>query len=341
MQIREIPIGEGTITEYSLRDSPPLSQPAKEPSVQKPAIRQKSLRLEDFARLYHNEELIEVEGRKYPFVLINQFDDLRTQSIHLSPEPYAIPERFRRFAEEFLKTKLSSGSFNGGCIGIADIQTNGGETRINGRRAGYFDFMATNLAQDAYLSQFDSSFGVEETLRDYEAREGRQVDLRESGLTNIIGVGFVVVDKTSNLLILGQRRKNLAIEGGTIGILGGTPAWNNNWKPPRQIYSPEYLQAHFAEEMNEELCLTPEEFRFRRGLWVKDFMRAPDLMVYLETNVPLEEIARRCTQSEAALKEHETLYGVPLNESTLKGFVSEGSKYTLNAPSVVAFKLAL
>ncbi len=331
MQIKEISVGQETITEYLLQ----------EPAAQKPAIRQKSLKLEDFAGLYYGEELVEVEGRKYPFVLISQFDDLRTQSMVLSPEPYAVPERFKRFAEGLLKAKLSPGAFDGGHIGIADIKTGGITTRITGRRAGYFDFMATNLAQDAYLAQFDDSFGETETLRDYEVKEGRQVDLKESGLSNMMGVGFLVLDKNSKQLIFDQRRKNLAVEGGTMGVLGGTPDWNDNWRPPREIYFPEYLQAHFMEEMEEELCLSPEEFRFRGGFWLKDFSRAPDLMVCLETNVPLGEIATRCTKSKTALQEHETLYSVPFNERALQGFVSDSSKYALNAPSIVAFNLAL
>ncbi|MEK6893474.1 MAG: hypothetical protein AABX07_04680 [Nanoarchaeota archaeon] len=341
MQINEISIGSESATEYLLRAPSPASMPAKESAVQKPAVRQKSLKLEDFATLYSHEECIEVEGIKYPFVLINQFDELRTQSLHLSPKPYSVPARFKRFAEGFLKAKLSLSTFNGGCVGIAEIQVEGVTTKINGRRVGYFDFMATNLAQDAYLAQFDNSFGAEETLRGYEIREGRQIDLKESNLTNMVGVGFMILNKSSNRLIFAQRRKDLVVEGGTISIPGGTPVWNNNWKPPREIYFPGYLQAHFAEELEEELCLAPEEFKFRRGLWLKDFTRAPDLIVYLETNVPLNEIANRCAQSETALKEHETLYGVPFNERTLQGFVSVDSKYVLNALSVVAFKLAL
>lgn len=311
MQIKEIPIGSEVMTEYVLKESEEKPAPAGTADTKpkpKPKIEQKNLVLEDFPRLYYNEDLIEANGKKYPFVISNEFKSLQSQSIELLPEPYKFPERFRKFAEKVLEVK---GGFGTPRVGIADLQFDGQRARLTARHVSYLEFIATNMSQDAFLNQFDSSFAEGETLRDYEIKNGRAVDLKDSNLSNMLGVGFIIMDKNEGYFIFGQRKKGMVVCGGTIGIVGGTPNWSAWWKTPREIYFPGALQAHFQEELGEELCLHDDEYKFVRGYWMKEFTRAPDIFGVFKTYVPMEEIVERCLQSEQAKEEHTSLFKVP------------------------------
>lgn len=345
MQPIEIQLGKWEIKEYPLREpesQSPQTQISSTP--QPPKIQQKNLTLEDYARLYHNENLVEVNGIKQPFVVINAFSDLQSQNMQVVPGHYQVPEQFRKFTAAALEAKKRPGAFDGQSIAIKDIKTLGPGTLIYGQQTGYFDFMSTVQSQDAYLRQFDDTFPEGETLRDHEIDDnGRSVPLTESNLSNLFGVGFMILNERQEYFILGMRSKNLAVEGGALGILGGTPEWQPEWKPNSRVDLGAYLKSHFDEEMKEELCLNPDEFKLKYGYWVKDFTRAPAILVTLTTDLKLEDIAARCENSESAKKEHTSLYQVPADRGLVyalaKGTDTKG--YKIPSSSTVALDLAI
>ena len=77
MQVKEIEINGGKIVEYVLEDE--LKHIPSTSASKDLTIRQKNLSLDDYKSLYCRENLIEVNGIKYPMVLINEFNDLEKQ----------------------------------------------------------------------------------------------------------------------------------------------------------------------------------------------------------------------------------------------------------------------
>jgi hypothetical protein len=328
MKCREIGVGGTSIVEY----------PIIEPATLKPIIIGNTLTNEDYERLYHNEPLIEVNGRKLPFVFFSQFNNLNQNRAIPSPSQFVAPEKFRAATTAISSTNPLKR--NDTMICIDNMTKDGDDTVFEVREGRYSDFMATNRSQDIYLRQLDSSFGAEETLRDHEIVDGRQVPIRESNLTNMMGVGFLVLNEVKNYFVFGKRGKDLAVQGGTIGIPGGTPEWRNKTS---NIYHglPAHLEAHFADEMKEELCLDRGEYSIGRGYWVRDFTRAPDLLVTIRTSTPIVEIARRCETSDSAKAEHSSLFAIPATREALYSLSDPNSPYNINAPSQVNMELFL
>ena len=64
----------------------------------------------DFEKLYCNESFVEVEGKKYPFVILKEFDRNHKQ-ILIPGEPYVIDPNFGKFAYRLLSNKFSPKDF--------------------------------------------------------------------------------------------------------------------------------------------------------------------------------------------------------------------------------------
>jgi hypothetical protein len=335
MRINEIPVGESIITEYILQEAIPTEPKGEE------RPKQKNLSLEDYAQLYANEHLVRIDNKPFPFVFFNEFHSLKTQTISILPVPYQVPNKYKKATDAIFEQTRNPADFDGQSVSMADLIIDGQKTKIIARQAGYFDFKKTNLSMDVYLSQFDNSFKEGETLRDHEIVERCSKELKYSNMANILGMGCVIFNEKENFLILEQRKKNLAVGGGTIGCLGGTPEWQQEWMPNKDIDFAAYLQRQFEKEMEEELCLSPDEFSFVKGIWVKDFMRAPDIFVCLETKLSMQVIAQRCSQSDKATEEHTSIFRVPINKKVLASLFEGTHGYEINNPSKVAYSLTV
>src|SRR3989344_13932 len=291
--------------------------------------------LERLAGLYYNEKLVTIDGIEYPFVYVA---DSKLDEINLSllNEPYEVPERFRKFAQSIIEEKKGS-FFDIPHMGIGAWSINDAEgamSKINlcVRPVGYGEFLATNKSMDIPLAKYDPSFREGETLRSYEVVGGRALDPACSGLSNMLGLGFVVTARGKDgksYFILGRRGKNLAVEGGTIGILGGTPEWGDK-----------HVQDNIMKEMEEELTVKPDEFKMHRCYLAKDFSRAPDLFVHINITGPrIEDIVQRCYGNEEVMKEHDRIYAVPTEPEAIRRIREGGANFDLNVPTIVGLHL--
>lgn len=193
------------------------------------------------------------------------------------------------------------------------------------------------MSQDIKLKDYDSSFSSEKTLRDYEINDGRSVELKESNMANILGVGFIVI--SGDCFILTRRNSHMAVEPSTLGILGGTPKWKSEFHEKLKVNFKEYLKEHTQEEMEEELLLKPDEYNTLECFLLKDFTRAPDIMLVVNVNISPEDIAKRCYGQGSVLKEHDILYAVPKNPCAIESLIH--SSLMLNLPSRIAMDLVL
>lgn len=335
MKTSQIGVGSG-LTEYDLQGTPTDRRIKGMPQIK---LKTKN---PDFEKLYYNESLVEIEGRKYPFVVLKEFDKNHNQ-ILIPKEPYVISPKLGKFAYYMLSNKFSPKphpkTFRGASVGLRGVSFEENRTVINAMKIPYYDFMVLDQGQDVLLRQLDERFPEGRTLRDYEVLEGLSTQPSSRNLTNMLGVGFVVINQNGDYMILEQRRKNLEVEGGTLGMCGGTPEWDDSWQQGEPVHFWDYLRAHVIDEMREELCLLPEECELRKAVWVKDFIRATDIMSLVETSVPMEIIAERCSDSERAQEEHTHVYKVPTDKRTLNALTQGEMNYEVNAPTKVALSL--
>ncbi len=341
MIVKDIPIyGRHSIFEYILekRDSSMKIEQKKEHTLK---IKRKNLSLDDYARLYYNENLIEVNGQKYPLILINEFNDLEKQKILVEDRPYEVPQRFKKFVDSALREKLMPGMYNSiPVVRIGKIKTEGETIRLNIQKSDYFSFIGTNLSQDDYLSQFDESFEDGQTLREHEIENGKAVELHKSNLANVFGMMFSVLNEKEKFFILDIRNRNLIVNPGICGLLGGTPRWDDLSRIGAAHFS-RYLGEHYEEEMKEELCLNKNEIKFKKSYWLNELTRAPLLLACLTTDVSMEEIAKRCEKSEMAKKEHGSLLMVPATAETIYSLAKDSKGYKLNHSCIPGLYLAL
>jgi len=335
MKKANVELENGVITRFEVPK--PEKSPATKSAPAKPAkpiLQQKNLSLDDYASIYHNENLYEVDNVKYPFVLISSTKNLKNQTAELYPESYQIPTWLNQFKRHVLEYKLSPSAFNGDSARLMDLETDGEKTHVRLQHVKYFNHIATDLSKDVFLEQFQLS--EKTTLRDYELAEGKAKPALKSNLANLVCPPFILIseEKDKEYLLLTQRRKDLAVEAGTFSILGGTTEWKgiiklggDNWK--------DYFRYIANQEMREEVCLDSQEFEIEKIAWWKDFTRAPDVLICMRTKVPIEKLAKRIEKDPIeAQKEHPYIYRVPADPTLIKE-IRTGDRFNLNNPSKV------
>ena len=346
MQIRRFPLDhELEILEYQLD-----IEEGSLVSKGKPKANRKK-ELERYAKLYHGETLIDVDGTQYPLVLVADFD-LDDITIDPLSEKYTVPSKFSRFAQGALQDRLNPKTYNGPCIGIVDLKTDNelGRRRVKlvGRRTSYFDFLATNRSMDVPLSVYDPSFDFGQTLRDYEIDEQGRARLRDSNMANTLATGFIVLvyEDEKPHIILGKRKGSLGVESSTISIPGGTPEWTDDFHDECDFSS--FLRNHVEKELREELCLQPNEYKVHKAHLLNDFTRAPEIFFHIQVNpkdkggksLRIKDIAQRC-YDQRTVEEHSAIYSIPLKQRSLKALVNGDLEHDINLPSIVAMHLAI
>jgi hypothetical protein len=340
-QINKIPLGDGlNAFEFLLNPEDRIKSAVAERKDSKPE-------LERLARLYYGEKLINAGGLDYPFVLVGDCDSENVSLVQLA-EPYHIPEQFMKFAygvikpileKEVLNTFFSLFGFgrienptNGSRISIAGWDVGNNSIKLSGRYTDYYSFMAMDKSKDIPLSRYDKSFNETETLRSYEIVNGLALDPGYSSLPNMLGLGFVITAYGTDgrgYYLFGRRGKNLAVEGGTIGVLGGTPDWGDK-----------DIIKNATTEMKEELLLEPDEFKIHRSYLVKDFIRAPDMIMHINITGPrVEDIVKRCYGNEEVMKEHDRIYAVPVEPEAIRRIAQGRASFDINDSTIVAVHL--
>lgn len=137
--------------------------------------------------------------------------------------------------------------------------------------------------------------------------------------------------------IFARRNANTAVEPSTLGMLGGTPNWKPEFHKNLKVNFEEYLKDHTREEMEEELLLEPNEYDITKCFFLKDFTRAPDIMLVVDVNVSPEDIAKRCYGKKSILEEHDALYIVPKDHCAIESLIH--NDLMLNIPSRIAMDL--
>ncbi|MEK6837766.1 MAG: hypothetical protein AABX69_03885 [Nanoarchaeota archaeon] len=308
MEVNHIELNNGlTVDEVVLQaeDSPELIQTTKA-SDKAPVIRRKAV---SYEQAYPNEEgLVRVNGSINPFAVIGRVDGLEQIIVQALDMPYSTPKLFKKFAEGYLKARLSPTAWNGQGIGLADYEfgEKGGLT-LAARKTGYFDFMWSNLAMDIHLRQFDPAFGEEETLRDYETQNGKIKHPRDSVMANRVGIAYMVLLNNGRELLLVKKGKGLAIAGGTLCLPGSTPGWDED--------TANAIRNDVAKELSDELTLSQPEYDTGKAWFVRDLANGqPAFFVTVNVNPKrnFEDIAEACLASPEARREHTRLYKVPL-----------------------------
>ena len=275
MQVNTIDLGDGLRAfEFLLN---PQDQKRSEPK-QDP-VKTNLSELERLAKLYYNEKLVTIDDIRYPFVYVAD-SELDRITLNKIDEPYRVPEKFRIFVEEAIKGKKF---YETPHMSVADWSFSNDDDQkpsmnISVKPVGYGEFLGTNRSIDVPLSRYDPSFKEGETLRSYEIRDGKALRPAESKLSNMLGLGFVITAVGQDgkaYFLFGRRGNNLAVEGGTISIFGGTPEWKDI-----------HIKDNILQEMGEELLITPDEFRMHRCYLAHDFTRAPDIFTHINITGP-------------------------------------------------------
>ncbi|MBI2549654.1 hypothetical protein HYV83_00545 [Candidatus Woesearchaeota archaeon] len=305
MEINHLKLNGLTIDEVVLQaeDSPELIQTIRAGN-KAPVIRRKAV---NYGQLYRNEEgLVRVNGSVIPVAAIERVDGIEQVIVQALDQPYSIPERFKQFAKEYLNARLSPTARNGQGIGLADYEFGKrGRLTLDVRKTGYFDFMWSNLAMDARLSQFDPAFGEEKTLRDYETQNGRMMHPRDSAMANRIGIAYMVLLNNSKELLLVKKGRGLAVAGGTICLPGSTPGWDED--------TANVIRKDVAKELSDELTLAQPDYEIGKVWFVRDLTNGqPAFFVTVNSKRSFENIAKECLASPGAREEHTRLYSVPL-----------------------------
>lgn len=315
MGINKINLGDGKFAiEFVLQ--PKTSELLDRSFNPKPAVDKRVLSYDDFSKLYYNQELMKAGNKTLPYILICEFnyDELSNHKMVVSTKEFETNEKFRKFREGVLKAKLNKNSKDNKKIGFRDYKIEDGSVSGVVNKVGYFDFMATNMSIDAYIEQFDSSFGKNETLRNYEIDKGRAILPCRSNLSNMLGLGYMIrLPDDGNSILYGVRSSGMAVAGGALSMIGGTPSWKKGWQENGEIiYMKDIITEDAAKQFSDELCLEPHEYKIIGGFFANELERAPTYFSDIEVYVPAEEIAKRAIKSDSARNEHSSFVKVPL-----------------------------
>ena len=100
MQVNPIDLGDGLKAfEFLLNPEDRIKSGTSPRQDNKPE-------LDRLADLYYNEKLVTIGDVRYPFVYIAESELDRITYTRIE-EPYRVPEIFRKFAEEIIKTTIS------------------------------------------------------------------------------------------------------------------------------------------------------------------------------------------------------------------------------------------
>ncbi|MCX6707886.1 MAG: hypothetical protein NT001_07190 [Candidatus Woesearchaeota archaeon] len=331
MIINPIDLGEGLKAfEFLLNPQDRIKSGAAERKDSRPE-------LEMLANLYYNERLVTIDRVKYPFVYIAE-SELDRIILAKADSPYVLPERFSKFAEGVIeqRKKKNQNPTDGSCMSIKGWHKDSNGLILNVKQLGYFNFIATNGSMDIPFKDLDPSFNYEEgkrTWRDYEIVDGRVKGPADSLMSNMLGLGFIITaygEDGREYFIFARRGNNLAVEGGTIGILGGTPEWIDA-----------DINVNIKKEMRDELLLNNDEFDVKGCHFAEDYTRAPDIFAHInitgnKTPLTIQTIAQRCYGNPGVMKEHDRIYAVPVEPEAIRRIAEGRASFDINPSTIVA-----
>ncbi len=317
---REIPLEQGVMQEFTIDPSTPIPETVKRATGEGQS-------LEFFLKTYYNEVLI--EGR-FPLIDYGGFKGLEQISIDFRHVPYEIPDRFSLFAKKILQERKGD-AWDGPIISTCDISITDVLTpRLVIRPASYFNLIQTNLAQDVDMSKYDDIFNSVTTWRSLEVKDGKTIPLSMSKMVNQLCLSYIILTEDEKHMISGMRRSNLAVEGGTTGLLGSTPRFSEDYLKGTERFG-DCIGHHIQGQLARELCVEPEEYLLKEGFAMRDLMRGSNLfMVYMLRGVKPEVLAERCRVSKEAKKEHARLYVAPFTLEAIASLEKGSSGYSMN-----------
>ncbi len=349
-QVNEIPLGNGEfMKEFFLESGQSAPVP---PERDIPTTKDKEI--ERLVMIYAHEDFLTVAGRTIPVVHAGSYplSDIKMTTLEDSFEPAT---RFWKVVakrrQRVLDSLLRRGGHDGKNVSVRDWHFVEQEVRLIGQAMRYTQFLSTDNAQDKPLRLDDSTFPAGATLRDYVVVNGKESRKGTDVLSNLLGAAFVVRAKGQDgrdYFVLGRRQRHMASEGGELGVIGGTPMWEEAYfgreEADFEADFAGYMRHLGTDEMGEELVLHAGEISIGSKVhFLRTLVRVfdPFYTVDVDPVITVEDIAARCFGNPSALKEHDRLYAVPRTEAALNGLINSSRGYHINHGSMAGLHMDL
>jgi hypothetical protein len=304
---------------------------------------------EGFAGLYHNEDLVTVSGKRLPFIVYADFNDIFALELKVLEDCFQRTPPISDFEKELGEAIIKPNYTNGRVVSLQDWKKyEDGRLELTGKQAGYFDLLISNCAQDFDLSGLSNRFNEGDTFRKLDIEDGKRKPFNKSFLANTLGAAYMIKIGKKGHYVFGRRRPTMAVEGGLWGAIGTTPVWRDYFRDENRKNEEGNIEMGYTfneytmQEFKEELALDHWEIKFEKGWLVDELYRGPALYTLWETPISVEEMVDRCRKQEnvMAREEHDYLmFAGPLTSEFLssffKGLKLEKGEFILHAPSVL------
>lgn len=213
---------------------------------------------------YCKSGLFEFCGNKYPIVELVRRDDMSGKTLNVvnSLKEYKPPIIAQMNYIKLMEAHSKSKVYNQNMVRVDDIRITNSEIVINTSRTNFFNSLITNRAIDVVLEG-------EMTIRSIFEPGPFLSDLKQSKLSNHLGINIVITTSDSKLILV-NRSKYVSIGKNKYGISVGAAVKPMYFKTFNESTSVEDITNSICSEIFDELGTTidkiDEEFSLKRNL---------------------------------------------------------------------------